>query len=692
MNHNSEPADQSRYSTAHRIVALFFLIVGLMIYSNTFQVPPHLDDVFIYADSTLEALLSRLTLWNTRLVADATFTFNYWLAGPNVLGYHVINLIIHVLTAFLVYQLLFQTLQLASKEQHFSVSDSSVYPDNQPLPPFSDHIFWGSFFGGIIFLVHPLATQSVTYITQRYTSLATLFYVGTIVCYLKARMIVLEEQTAGEKALSLRLFLKRAHLFWYCLACLTAILAMYTKEMCITLPVMLILVEFCLVQFNFEKIGTRLLYLLPFLASGLIIPLNHLPILRVPEAVGTPETTTASDKVLPRWAEKEYLTRSTYFFSQIGIIWFIYLKLLVWPWGQSVEHDFFVSDTLFHTTTLAAFLGLLSLLAIAALTIKRYRLLGFGILWFFITLSVTSSIITNIIFVAEHRVYLPMIGLTFVIAGMCRYFKRPSIFWSLAIPIILILSVLTFMRNQVWKDDLTLWADALEKSPNMSRPYVNYARALHGLGRLEEAIALYEKVVAMPAVPYKSDLMHKLYALGNLGAVYAEKGMYEQALSCYETAAQMTAPLHASDMYFNMGNVFAKLKQYPEALDAYEKAVEKNFRNYRAYTNLGWVLMMLDRHDEAEAALEKALTYNQRSAEIYLNLATLYSKDPARKGEAIDNYKQYLALKPNSPLHETVLENIRRLEAEDKRQQAEGSPETSSGQAGSKQRVLGTRK
>jgi tetratricopeptide (TPR) repeat protein len=674
MNHNTEPArGQSRYSTPHRIVALFFLIVGLTIYSNTFQVPPHLDDVFIYADSTLEALLSRLTLSNTRLVADATFAFNYWLAGPNVLGYHIFNLIIHVLTAFLVYQLLFQTLQLTSKEQHFSASDSPAYQDNPPLPPISDHIFWGSFFGGIIFLVHPLATQSVTYITQRYTSLAALFYVGTIVCYLKARMVVLNEESTGGKPLSLRLFLKRGHLFWYCLAVSTAILAMYTKEMCITLPVMLILVEFCLVQSNFEKIGRRLLYLLPFLASGFIIPVNHLPVLRVPETVSTIETTTASDKILPRWAGKEYLTRSTYFFSQIGIIWSIYLRLLVWPWGQNIEHDFFVSNTLFHTTTLVAFLGLLSLLAVAALTIKRYRLLGFGILWFFLTLSVTSSIITNTIFVAEHRVYLAMTGLTFVMAGICRYLKRPRIFWSLAIPIMLVLSVLTFMRNHVWKDDLTLWADALEKSPNMSRPYVNYARALQGLGRLEESIALYEKVVSMPAVPYKSDLMHKLYALGNLGTIYTEKGMYQQALSCYQAAAQMTAPLHASDMYFNMGNVFAKLKQYPEALDAYQKAVENNPGNYRAYTNLGWVLMTLDRHDEAEAAFRKALKYNQRSAETYLNLAILYSKEPHKRATAITHYKKYMALEPDPMLRERVGNHIRQLEAEDKRQQAAGS-------------------
>jgi hypothetical protein len=135
--------------------------------------------------------------------------------------------------------------------------------------------------------------------------------------------------------------------------------------------------------------------------------------------------------------------------------------------GAEHKHDFFVSDGLFHTTTLVAFLGLLSLLVTATLTIKNYRLLGFGILWLFITISVTSSIITNTILVAEHRVYLPMIGLTFVIVGMCRYLKRPRIFWSLAIPIILILSVLTFMRNQVWKDDLIYAQPSVERRSDL---------------------------------------------------------------------------------------------------------------------------------------------------------------------------------------------------------------------------------
>ena len=142
------------------------------------------------------------------------------------------------------------------------------------------------------------------------------------------------------------------------------------------------------------------------------------------------------------------------------------------------------------------------------------------------------------------------------------------------------------------------------------------------------------------------------------------EGMHQKALNCYQATVQMAVPLHASNIYFNMGNLFAELKQYKKALKADQKAVENNTSNYRAYTNLGIVLMKFESYDEAETALKKALKYNRRSAEAYLNLATFYSKDPARKAEAITHYKQYLTLKPDSLLREMVEGNVRKLEQE----------------------------
>ena len=163
MINNSEiQTNNKSYASAHRVVLLFFFIVGLVIYSNTFDAISQYDDLWVFADSTIDALLQRCTLGNGRLVADLTFTFNYWLSGASVTGYHIFNFFIHVCTAFLVYQLLFQILTLAEINKNYPEHASSPKRSSSPLPPLSDELFWPSFLAGLLFLVHPLATQAVT--------------------------------------------------------------------------------------------------------------------------------------------------------------------------------------------------------------------------------------------------------------------------------------------------------------------------------------------------------------------------------------------------------------------------------------------------------------------------------------------------------------------------------------------------
>jgi len=168
--------DKSRYSSAHRIVCLFFFIVGFVIYSNTFDASIHYDDSHVFANRNFDNFLQEPAFSDTRYVANLTFAFNQWLSGPEVFSYHMVNLIIHVCSALLVYQLLFQLLSFP-RNRHASQRPSSNKVSKFALPHLNDLYFWPAFFGGLIFLIHPLGTQAVTYLTQRNASLATLFYI-----------------------------------------------------------------------------------------------------------------------------------------------------------------------------------------------------------------------------------------------------------------------------------------------------------------------------------------------------------------------------------------------------------------------------------------------------------------------------------------------------------------------------------
>jgi tetratricopeptide (TPR) repeat protein len=659
------PEKKKQYVTAHRMVVLFFLIVGFVIYANTFDVPTHYDDyqVFVYRD--FDNFLQEFAFSSTRFIADLTFAFNKWLSGPEVFSYHVVNLVIHVCAAFLVYQLLFQILSFPTSSNSLN-RPSSNKESTRALPPMTDLHFWPSFFGGLIFLVHPLATQAVTYLTQRYTSLATLLYLASIVFYLKARGITLQWNRQNHKFDFKQSFFKLRHLCWYSLAIVMAVFAMFTKEMSLTLPVILVLIEFFFVQPNVENAGNRILYLLPLLATGLIIPYFHLPFLH-------PLTDpSASTRILPSWGQ-DSLTRRTYFLSQLSVIWNIYLKLLVFPYGQSIEHDFFVASSLLHPLTLGAFLGLLSLVIVALASLKKYPLIGFGFIWFFVTVSVTSSIIPNVIFVAEHRVYLPMVGLSFLAAGIYKYSKRPRLFWSVAIPISLVFSALTFERNFTWKDDLTLWGEALKKAPELSRPYNLYGMALHRSGRLDEAIAMYNKVISMPRDPFKRTDLDKLFAMHNLPIVFADQYMYEDAFHSYRELIDLYGDhiqiddFSLATVYFNVGGLYARENKFEKALNEYQKGLEviphedKRLMSY-GLTNIGWVLSRLDRYKKAETALRKAMLFNPRAAKAYLQLGNLYSRFSSKWPEAVACYKRFLELETHPPFRRELLAKIRELE------------------------------
>lgn len=216
------------------------IVIGLLAYSNTFHVPFHFDDTYnIIANYKLKDLNNFWPPSGSRWAGFLTFALNYHFGGLDVVGYHIINLAIHILNAILVYWLVILTF----KTPFFSNQQSAV--SNQKKQTLIYPFTYLPLFIALIFVSHPIQTQAVTYIVQRFTSLATMFYLLSLVIYIKFR--------SQQSAISGQQKLPATRYTLYAVSFLSAILAMKTKEIAFTLPVVIALYEFMFFEGNIKR-------------------------------------------------------------------------------------------------------------------------------------------------------------------------------------------------------------------------------------------------------------------------------------------------------------------------------------------------------------------------------------------------------------------------------------------------------
>ncbi|HXX57700.1 MAG TPA: hypothetical protein VEI96_06840, partial [Thermodesulfovibrionales bacterium] len=385
---------------------LLIAVVGLAAYSNCFSVPFVFDDDFNIVHNpvirVLDHFFTSLKGYDfnpRRYIGYLSFALNYRIGGLDVAGYHGVNVAIHIGNAMLLYLLVLLTFR-TPYFAHSSLEDGccqpkdsgSAGPDAFPVPVFI------AFFASLLFAAHPVQTQAVTYIVQRFTSLATLFYLLSLVFYIKGRL-----KSQGAKS----------PLLFYCLSLVLALCAMKTKEMAWTLPVIIILYE---VLFFESPLRRRLLYLLPVLLTLLIIPVS---IVNTDKSLG---------EVLSDLSEKtrvqSEISREDYFMTEMRVI-VTYIRLIFFPVNQNLDYDYPVSYSFFTPPVFFSFLLLAAIFGAAVYLLYRsrkaegkayYRLIAFGILWFFTGLSIESSVIPIADVIFEHRLYLPAVGAFIAIA------------------------------------------------------------------------------------------------------------------------------------------------------------------------------------------------------------------------------------------------------------------------------------
>jgi Flp pilus assembly protein TadD len=624
------------------LAMLLFAVLGFLVYSNTFDASFHFDDTHVLSALSFEDMLEKCKGGGSRVICHLTFLLNYWIGDIDVVGYHIFNTIIHVGTACFVFIFLFQILSVSyptkDKSEQKRINHASNQHTDRLLPHLSDPIFWPALFGGLLFLVHPLATQAVTYITQRYASLAGFFDIGSLACFVSARIRFKKDGN----------FLKGSHLVRYLCSFGMAVLAMRTKEMAITLPATALLTEYYLIQSDFRRAKERLLYLLPLLSTGLIIPFSDM--------IGVETISLESVAALQdyTWAAGTEITRKDYLLTQFKVILGIYLKLMVWPIGQNVEHDYVVSKTFFDLPTMGSFLVLCVILMMGLWLFKRARLISFGIVWFFVTISPTSSIVPNTEFVAEHRAYISLMGLAFVGAGLPSWHSRWKRYVTALLPVLLIFSSLTYARNKVWQTDLSLWQDSVAKSLKRARPHYNLGVALQDSGRLDEAISHYSATLRIKP--------GYVQAHNNLGNAMLDQGHAEDAIVHYREAFRLN-PDYAEARY-NLGGVLLRQGKLEEAISHFSRAVQTSrlqvFRMVKAHNNLGIALARQGKLEEAISHFSKAVQLKPQFATAHNNLGIALTEQ-GRLEEAIVHYSKALQIKSDYADARRNLQRVLRL-------------------------------
>jgi len=512
-----------------------------------------------------------------RPVAELTLALNYAAGRLDPRGYHLVNLLVHLATAVLVWVFTRAVARLAGA----------------PRPE------WLALAVAGVFAVHPLQSEAVSYVTQRSEALASGLYLATLLLVLAA-----ERRGLG----------RRGAPFWAA-GLVTFVLALGSKAIAVTLPVAWLLLAATVPSADARTLllgwRRRVLALLPFAAVDVWFATRTLGATAAHPDVGF------SIPGLSPWS---------YLLTQLRVV-MVYLRLLLWPSGQNGDWDFRVSRTLADPAVIVSGLCLVALAAGAVALVARAgrwsgtsagaaRVAGFGVLWFFLVLSVTSSLVPLSDPLVEHRVYLASWGVMAAVAvGLLLLLDEVPRRW---LPMAIAAAVAVgwaapaaalYRRNAVWETAGAFWEDVVAKSPAKARGYMSLSYVAMGQGNLEEAIRLGN--VALQLVRPQGPLYVPL--LRNLGGIYLLLGRPYDAEVLLRRALEKDDA--AVEILTNLAIALAMKRDLDEAERVAARAVALAPSRAEGWNTLGRVKL-------ARGLAQEALPMFERSIQLDPDLAT----------------------------------------------------------------------
>ncbi len=552
---------------------LLLIAAACAVYANSLGVPFLFDD-----RSAIVSNLRIRELWPgpftaERPLVELTLAANYALGGLHVVGYHLVNLALHVACGLLLYDLVRRTLLLTG---------TAAGEERQ--------VAW---WAALVFLVHPLQTEAVTYVISRSEVLMAFWYLATL------ELVLLGDEHA------------RRRLPLWMLAVVTCALGMATKPAMVSAPIAAWWLSRCVLR----RPATAGLSFAEDRARGHVGPTpTRWPILLGLAATWLILIALVTLRETPGGGFDVGIAPLDYLRTQLGVTWH-YFRLLVWPTRQTIEYDWPLETRWTAMNVIVPALGWLAVLAMLGWLVRtRRRAAAFWLGLALLALAPSSSIVPSADLVFEHRMYLPLAGFATLgaLAGVGLAQRAPRLALAGALAAVVALGSATITRNRLWHDPVTLWEDALAKAPSKPRIFRNLINAYEERGDRVNATRVSAQETLIFENLYRAR-PHDPEVLTALADAYARRGRFDEALALLTEAVRFgpdDALVRAA-----YGSLLLETGRAPDAVAQLEMAevLARERHDWvgrdllrSVLTNLGWAYGSVGRERDAVRVLRRA--------------------------------------------------------------------------------------